>query len=307
MSDSVASGAAPAEDGAALSRTVVDLIDVAARDFVGSRLPAPSGVLDLPVDAGLLRSIRLELPPGQALGLQTARIDTPKRRRPCPRRPREQLGRPRRAGPRRLRSFDLDHPTGTALLTKADRPGLGRARPPSGGAGEPDPPPERDRRDGARRARPADHRQGPRAHARPLRRWRPAQGVAPLVTAATAGAASDPTAIALLDVLSLTVRGDYARAHRSLVAHVDDEAQRRQFRASVNEALLPRGGSSGRSTARGDRSAPGARRNASTTSSTAPASWRRCGRSPPTSASGSAGLSVVLVIGPSCRTTTIST
>ena len=217
----------------------MDLIDVAARDFVDLGFLAPSGMLDLPVDAGLLRSIRLELPPGQALGLQTARIDTPIG---------DDLVPDVRVSssddldgqalvPSRL--FDLDHPTGTALRTKADRPawaelGLRRAAPVSrirlrNVIGET----ARDAR-GLR----ITGRGRVRTHVlydggAQLKAWRR------LVTAATAEAASDPTALALLDVLSLTVRGDYARAHRSLVAHVDDEAQRRHFRASVNEALLP--------------------------------------------------------------------
>ena len=122
MGDRVSSVEAPAEDAAALSRTVADLIDVGARDFVDLGFLAPNGMLDLPVDAGLLRSIRLELPPGHALALQTARIDTSVGDDPAP-----DIRVSSSDGldgeplvPSRL--FDLDHPTGTALRTKADRP-----------------------------------------------------------------------------------------------------------------------------------------------------------------------------------------
>ena len=196
-------------------------------------------MLDLPVDAGPLRSIRLELPPGQALGLQTARIDTPTGDDLVPdvrvSSSDDLDGQP--LVPSRL--FDLDHPTGTALRTKADRPAwaelrLRRAEPVSrirlrNVIGET----ARDAR-GLRITGKARC-----AHARPLRRCRPAPGVAPTGDRGDGRGGPDPTALALLEVLALTVRGDYARAHRSLVAHVDDEAQRRQFRASVNEALLP--------------------------------------------------------------------
>ena len=122
MSNRVASAAAPAEDLVELSPTVAALIDVAARDFVDLGFLAPNGMLDLPIDVGPLRSIRLELPPGQALGLQTARIDTPTGDDPVPDVRVSSWdgidGEP--LVPSRL--FDLDHPTGTALRTKADRP-----------------------------------------------------------------------------------------------------------------------------------------------------------------------------------------
>ena len=239
MREPVASVEAPADDGAALSRTVADLIDVGARDFVDLGFLAPNGMLDVPVDAGHLRSIRLELPPGHALALQTARIDSPAGDDLVPdvrMSSSDDLdGQP--LVPSRL--FDLDHPTGTAFRTQADRPAWAEFRL------EPASPVSRIRLrnvigETARDARGLriTGKARLRTHvlydgAAQLQAWRR------LVTAATAEAASDPTALALLEVLALTVRGDYARAHRSLVAHVDDEAQRRQFRARVNEALLP--------------------------------------------------------------------
>jgi hypothetical protein len=56
---------------------------------------------------------------------------------------------------------------------------------------------------------------------------------------AKADAGSDTETLALLDVLDLTVMGEYARAHTSLVAHVQDEQRRRQFIAAVNQQILP--------------------------------------------------------------------
>ena len=60
-----------------------------------------------------------------------------------------------------------------------------------------------------------------------------------LVTEAQAAAAAEPETVALLDVLDLTVRGEYARAHTALASKVADEALRVWFRGAVNEVLLP--------------------------------------------------------------------
>jgi hypothetical protein len=203
--------------------------------------PAADPVEDLPLDVGRVLGVRLELPAGGILQLQsigieaegisdladvaTVRVSS------------WQGDHQRSFSPAGL--FDFDHPTGTLIHTDADRPPWVEVRFPRALTltrlrlrNVPD--------EAARRAR------GLKVSMKT--RWRShvvydgdSQGRAwhGLLTEARAGAGSDPETLALLDVLDLTVRGEYARAHTSLAAHVSDERHRRRFIAALNSALLP--------------------------------------------------------------------
>ena len=238
---SVTAMEASAVEGRALPPVVNELIEAARARFTNLGYLGPDGMLDLALDGGPIPGLRLELPPGQVLHLQSIGIDA------------EGVGdvasvaevrasswqgdHERRFSPARL--FDIDHPTGTVIHTNADRPA----------------------RVDIRFSRPLTVtrvrlRNVPDETARRARgikvltttRWRTrtiydgaAQGRAwhELVSQAKAGAGSDAATLTLLDVLDLTVRGEYARAHTSLAAHVTDEEHRREFIAALNRALLP--------------------------------------------------------------------
>lgn len=217
------------------------LIGVAAARFGDLGYLAPDGLLDLPLDASGVQAIRLELPAGQSLQLQSMHIDA------------EGVddlghvaqvrasGRPSAHGAAidAAALFDFERPTGTVIDTGPDGPAwveVGFSRPLA-----------------VTRLRLRNVADETARAARGLRvevkgRWRTrtvydggAQRRAwrGLVTEARAAAAAEPETVALLDVLDLTVRGDYARAHTALAAKVADEGQRVWFRGAVNEALLP--------------------------------------------------------------------
>ncbi len=116
---------AAAGEAVALDATVDDLLRVAETSFVDLGYVAPDGLLDLALEASGVLALRLDVPTGRSLQLQSIAID---------------------AGdaddvaalatvvasswdgdleaaflPARL--FDLDRPTGTLIRTRADRPG----------------------------------------------------------------------------------------------------------------------------------------------------------------------------------------
>jgi hypothetical protein len=220
--------------------TVDALIRVAAARFTDLGFLAPDGLLDLPLDLGRVQSIRLDLPPGEVLQLQSIGIDAQGADDTAGvaqvRASSWHEGYERTFEPARL--FDIDRPTGTVIHTEADHPAwvevrfshaltVTRVRVRNVSV------------DTARRAR------GLRVSVRrwwrtrviydggaQLRAWRG------LLKKAKAGVESEPEAVALLDVLDLTVKGEYGRAHRSLASHVSDERSRHWFRAAVNEELL---------------------------------------------------------------------
>ena len=232
---------ANASDGRALPPLVNELIEDAAARFTNLGYLGPDGTLDLPLDGGPILGLRLELPPGRTLHLQSIGIDAEGVADIAGvaevRASSWQGDHERHFSPARL--FDIDHPTGTVIHTNADRPArvdVGFSRPLMFTRvrlrNVPD--------ETARRAR------GIKVFTRT--RWRTrtiydgdAQGRAwdDLVGQAMARAGSDTATMALLDVLDLTVRGEYARAHTSLAAHVPDEEHRREFIAALNRALLP--------------------------------------------------------------------
>jgi hypothetical protein len=220
------------------------LLRDAAAGYVDLGYLAQDGVLDLEADADGVRSIRIEVPQGQVLQLQTLGIET--------------------AGPDEVARtatvhasswddglaeafsaahlFDVDLPSGTLVRTRADGPGWAEVqfatpcdvrRIRLRNAGDPD---------AGRQAR------GIRVEARTrwrsktlydggprLRAWRAR------IDAAKAEAGADAGALALIDIVDATVRGDYTKAHRALAAKVDDESLRRWYRDAVNDLLVPRG------------------------------------------------------------------
>jgi hypothetical protein len=226
--------------GLPLHPTVDELIRVAA-GFIDLGYLGPDGLLDLPLDGGRVLGLRIELPAGQVLHLQSIGVDAegvPDIAEMAQVRASSWQGGPE-PGFEPARLFDIDHPTGTVIHTGADRPawveirfsrplGLTRLR-------------LRNVSDEtARRARGLKVSMKTRWRSRVIydsearrRAW------LDLLGEAKARADADPETLALLDVLDLTVRGEYARAHTSLAAHVSDEQARRQFVAAVNDGLLP--------------------------------------------------------------------
>ena len=235
-----APAADPVED-LPLPPTVDRLIEVAAARFRDLGYLGPDGLLDLPLDGGRVLGVRLELPAGRVLHLQSIGIDA------------EGVSDMTDVAQVRASSwqgdheeafspaalFDIDHPTGTLIHTNADRPAwveVRFSRPLTVTRlrlrNVPD--------ETARRARGLKVSMKTRWRSRVVydgdlqqRAWHD------LLAEAKAGAGSDPATLALLDVLDLTVRGEYARAHTSFAAHVSDERHRRQFVAALNSGLLP--------------------------------------------------------------------
>ncbi len=230
-----AGGPAPVADPA-----VADLIAVATERFVNLGFLAPDGLLDLRLDGGPLRGVRVELPRGQlrlqAIGVSADGVadvapDASVRASSW-----DETGE---AALDPVALLDVDAPTGTLVHTRADQPAwveVSLRRPL---------PVTRIRvrnvtDDAARTARAI------RVSARS--RWRTKiiyDGRAALrawgdiVTAAQAAAPSTPSTTALIHALDLTVRGDYGRAHTYLASKVADEGARRWFRGALNESLLP--------------------------------------------------------------------
>jgi hypothetical protein len=235
-----APAADPVED-LPLPPTVDELIEVAAAQFTDLGYLGPDGLLDLPLDGGRVLGVRLELPAGRVLHLQSIGIDAEgvsDIAEVAQVRASSWQGDHERAfSPARL--FDIDHPTGTLIHTNADRPAwveVRFSRPLTVTRlrlrNVPD--------ETARRARGLKVSMKTRWRSRLVydgdseqRAWHG------LLTEAKAGAGSDPDTLALLDVLDLTVRGEYARAHTSLAAHVSGDRHRRQLIAALNSGLLP--------------------------------------------------------------------
>jgi hypothetical protein len=235
-----APAADPVED-VPLPPTVDELIEVAAARFTDLGYLGPDGLLDLPLDGGRVLGVRLELPAGGVLHLQSIGIDAEgvsDMTDVAQVRASSWQGDHEGAfSPARL--FDIDHPTGTLIQTNADRPAwveVRFSRPLTVTRlrlrNVPD--------ETARRARGLKVSMKTRWRSRVVydgdsqqRAWHA------LLTEAKVGAGSDPATLALLDVLDLTVRGEYARAHTSFAAHVSDERHRRQFIAALNSGLLP--------------------------------------------------------------------
>jgi hypothetical protein len=135
--------------------------------------------------------------------------------------------------------FDFDRPTGTAIRTEATAPAwaditftkprrLTRLRVRNATDEE-----ARSARELRVVARTRWRRQVVYDATSRIRAWRA------VYREAKARAVDDPATVGLLDVLDMTVRGEYARAHPALNSRVADDADRLWFRAAVNEALLP--------------------------------------------------------------------
>ncbi len=220
---------------------VVDELIRAAAGFTDLGYLGPDGLLELPLDGGRVLGLRIELPPGQVLHLQSIGIDAegvPSIAAVASVRTSSWQGDQEQAfSPGRL--FDIDHPTGTVIHTEPDRPAWVEVR-----FSRPLTVTRLRLRnvsdETARRARGLKISVKSRWRSRVIydgeARWR---AWLDLVAPAKASAGSDGETLALLDVLDLTVRGEYARAHTSLAAHVPDEPQRRMFVASLNDELLP--------------------------------------------------------------------
>ena len=226
--------------GLPLHPTVKELIRVAA-GFADLGYPGPDGLLDLALDGGRVLGFRIELPAGQILHLQSIGIDAEGVHdiaEMAQVRASSWQGEHEQAFSA-ARLFDIDHPTGTIIHTNADRPAWVEVR----FSGPLTVTRLRLRNvsdETARRARGLKVSIKTRWRSRAIydgearsRAW------LELLSDAKTGAGSDPETLALLDVLDLTVRGEYARAHTSLAAHVPDEQQRRQFVAALNDELLP--------------------------------------------------------------------
>lgn len=228
-------------EGIPLHPAVDELIDVAVARFTDLGYLGPDGLMDLALDHGRVLGVRIELPAGQILHLQSIGIDAEDVHDVAEvaqvRASSWQGDHEQAFSPARL--FDIDHPTGTVIHTTADRPPwveIRFSRPLT-----------------VTRLRLRNVSDESARRARGLRvsvrtRWRTrlvydgeAQGRAwhDLLSAAQERAATDPESLALLGVLDLTVRGEYARAHTALAAHVADEQVRRQFIAALNQKLLP--------------------------------------------------------------------
>jgi hypothetical protein len=224
-----------------LPPVVTAAIHVASSEYLNLGYLAPDGQLDVPVDVRRVRAIRISLPPGQILQLQSIGIETPDT---------EAFTQPPQisasswdgivgSDEQSARLFDFDIPTGTVVRTRPDDPAwleirfvreiyLARLR-------------VRNVSDEtARQARGLKITVNTRWRTRTvydgrahLRAWRRHLKVA------TGAGAVDDDALTLLGVLDLTVRGEYPRAHRSLAANISSVQIRRSFQDEVNVALLP--------------------------------------------------------------------
>ena len=234
-------GQADPDEGLPPHPTVDALIRVAAARFIDLGYLGPDGLLDLPLDRDRVLAVRLAVPIGQSLQLQTIGIDAEGVEEMAA------VAQVRASSwrgddghgfdPARL--FDFDRPTGTIIHTQAEHPAwievrfrrpvkLTRLRLRNVSV------------ETARQAR------GLRISVRTrwrtqviydggaqLRAWRK------LVAKAKVGVESDADTLTLLDVLDLTVKGEYARAHKILASRVSDERRRRRFQAAVNLEILP--------------------------------------------------------------------
>lgn len=223
------------------------LLEQAASDGVdtlhGLAFLAPGGVLDLPQKGRRLTGLRIELPPGQFLHLQSIGIDvdgdvdvaalTTVRVSSWYGAYEEQFDV--------ARLLDFDHPSGTSLHTKADKPAwveLSFRRP------------LRVRRirlrnvgkDVARRAR------GVRVLGTTLlRRTRvlydgtvDLKAMRSIMGPLRAAAEDDPLLSQLLPTFELTLKADYPAARKAFAALEDlHDTDRRRFRDAVNARLLP--------------------------------------------------------------------
>ena len=235
-----AAPAVPADETSAPDPTVDALVAVAVARFLDLGYLAPDGRLDLPLDLGGVLAIRLEVPAGRSLRLQSIAIDAEgvddvaemAEVRASTWEGEDQASRPDRL-------FDFDRPTGTVIQTRADRSSWAEVR--------------FSRPLRVTRLRLRNVSDDTAAEARGLRvslktRWRTRvvydigahqRDWRRALAGAKAGAEAVPETLALLDVLDMTMRGDYARAHRTLASRVADESRRRWFRAAVNRDLLP--------------------------------------------------------------------
>ena len=220
---------------------VVDaLMRTAGKQFQGLGLSAPDGTLDLQVDIDGVRRVRLELPAGQVLQLQSLGIETPE---PDPPPVADVVVSSWEDGYREAfsaaRLLDTARPAGTVVRTAERRPAwleVEFARPITvrrlavRNAADATP----GAADGLRITVPGRWRERVIYDGvAQLREWRSALG------RAAASAAADADGRALLDVLDLTVTGNYARAHTRLAKRVRSEDRRRHFRDEVNAVLLP--------------------------------------------------------------------
>jgi hypothetical protein len=225
----------------AVNPAVDALIQVATARFTNLGYLGPDGLLDVPLELDGVSGIRLQLPPGRALRLQAIGLDGPGATDMASiarvvASSREGDG-PGAIDPAIL--FDIDRPAGPAIHTRVDQPAWAEVR--------------FARRVALTRLRLRNVSDETAREARGLKvtattRWRTRviyNGSAELrdwrslVARAKIETASDPERAALLHVLDLTVRGEYARAHQSLAHTVADEGDRRWFRVAVNRALLP--------------------------------------------------------------------
>ncbi len=220
---------------------VGNLIRIAADRFRDLGYLAPDGLLDLAVDERGVRTIRLELPEGQALQLQSIGIDVAGEgdiRGMAEIRASSWQGDP--PGDTTVaRLLDIDRPSGTVIQTGRDRPAWVEVRLSRG---------IHLRRVRIRTVADETARHGRGLRVRAQTRWRARtiydgaaqwDAWAKLVAAGRRDAAGDGLTLALLETLDLTVRGEYGKAHRRLAANVPDEQDRWWFRDAVNEVLLP--------------------------------------------------------------------
>lgn len=226
-------------EGSGLPAPVAELVSTAAARFADLGYLAPDGILDLRVAVDGVRVIRLELPGGHALAVQSIGIDT------AGRTPLEGLVSVHAsAGPGSGAPLDdpagllaFDRPTGTRIDTGGALAAWAEVR----FARPVDLVGLRLRNAAADTARAA---KGLTVTARTRWRSRALYDAGAQVRAwrgelkAARAAAADDVAPGLLDVLDLTVRGEYARAHRSLPA-VGDDRVHAAFRDALNECLLP--------------------------------------------------------------------
>ncbi len=213
------------------------LIDLAADGFADLGVAAPDGLLDIQPTLSGVRAIRLEVPAGQALELQSIGIEAdgvPSIRTIS------SVRASRSETPIDVdRLLAFDHPTGTSVRTQPEHPAWIevafservtvtriRLRNASGDAGHRPAGLKVSAKSGWRTRVVYDRTSRERA-------WRDQ------VAASRARVGSDPVASPLLEVLDLTVRGDYAKAHTLLASRVPSDATRHLFRDALNERLLP--------------------------------------------------------------------
>jgi hypothetical protein len=184
---------------------------------------APGGLLELPIEGGPVRALRIEVPEGP-LSLETIAIDGPTPQQLATARLRAS-GADREAplGPQPLAVVATGSPAWLEIAFPGPVP-VTRLRLRTGADGA------RgltvDARGRWRQRRVYDGRAEVRAWRRELE-------------AARSAVRSDGPAETLLEVLDLTVRGRYERAHAMFISRITDDGERRAFSRAVNRALLP--------------------------------------------------------------------